>query len=233
VYRRPDLYNAIYAWKNYAAEAEQLHQIIERYKLSEGKRLLDVACGTGKHIEHLRAWYECSGLDNSPHLLKAARELNPNSEFFENDMRHFDFGVWYDAVVCLFSAIGYVRTFEALESTLSRFALHTAPGGVVVVEPWIFTENFKEGHLGFDYVDNPDYKVARMSLGAREGQISVLHFHFMLGCPDGIEYWDDRSELGLFSKREYEEALERAGLETEFVSEGFTGRGLFVGIKPL
>ena len=231
MYRRPKLYDAIYSFKDYAKEADMLRQIISSKKKSAGNTLLDIACGTGKHIEHLKHHFQCEGLDNSPELLKAARERNPECEFHDGDMIFFDLGRWFDVVACLFSAIGYVRTFEALKSTLMRFSMHTAPGGLVVVEPWLFPDKFIEGHLGMNTVDEPYYKVARMNTSHRVGDISVLEFHYMCGSPDGIEVWSDRSELGLFSLAEYTVAFEEAGLEVEFQPEGFDNRGLFIGMK--
>jgi trans-aconitate methyltransferase len=233
MYRRPDLYDAIYSYKDYEKEAALVHDLIQKHKRSKYNKLLDIACGTGKHISYLKQNYRCEGLDSSHFLIEAAKKRNPECEFMEGDMRHFELGRWFDAVVCLFSAIGYVKTFEALESTLASFAVHTEPGGVVIVEPWIFPENYRTGNIYFDQVDLPDYKVARMSLSQRVADVSVLSFHFMLGTPKGIETWIDQSELGLFSQADYQVAFERAGFEVEFEPDGFSGRGLFIGRKPL
>lgn len=53
-------YDALYSWKDYEGEAARLHELIQQ--LRPGARtLLDVACGTGKHLEHLRAHYEAEG----------------------------------------------------------------------------------------------------------------------------------------------------------------------------
>jgi ubiquinone/menaquinone biosynthesis C-methylase UbiE len=39
--------------------------------------LLDVACGTGKHLEQLMRWYQVEGLDLDDGLLAIARERLP------------------------------------------------------------------------------------------------------------------------------------------------------------
>lgn len=44
------LYDAIYLEKYYASEVKRLHEAIEHSIVSDGKRLLDVACGTGQHL---------------------------------------------------------------------------------------------------------------------------------------------------------------------------------------
>ena len=44
-------YDAIYGtMKDYAHEAQQVNELIQQYKQTSGTTLLDVACGTGRHI---------------------------------------------------------------------------------------------------------------------------------------------------------------------------------------
>ena len=64
-------YDAVYSFKDYGAESERIHALIEE-RSPGASTLLDVACGTGKHLEQLRAWYEVSGLDLDPQLLEIA-----------------------------------------------------------------------------------------------------------------------------------------------------------------
>src|SRR5437660_5427810 len=103
-------YDAIYSFKNYGAEAEHLREIIDRNKLSRGKNLLDVACGTGAHLAHLSRHYTAEGLDLDPQMIAIARERLPALRFHHADMIDFSLGRSLDVVVCLFSAIGYVKT---------------------------------------------------------------------------------------------------------------------------
>ena len=58
-------YDEIYASvdKDYAAEAKKAHRLIQTYKKSKGKTLLDVACGTGFHASLLSKSYQVEGLD--------------------------------------------------------------------------------------------------------------------------------------------------------------------------
>ena len=52
-------------------------------------------------------------------------------------MTDFDLATTYDAVTCLFSAIGYVRTVDRMNRAVACMARHVKPGGVLIVEPWI------------------------------------------------------------------------------------------------
>jgi SAM-dependent methyltransferase len=233
MYRRPDLYDAIYSYRNYERESEILHELIQKHKRSSGDRLLDIACGTGHHLEYLNKWYECTGLDKSPYLLKAAQKRNPDSQFIEGDMMFFELGYWFDAVICLFSAIGYTKSTEVLKSTLARFYMHTSPGGVAIIEPWLFPDRFVEGHMSLDTVNRHNYKVARMSSSHRSGDLCVLTYNFLCGREGKVDHWESRSELALFSEQDYIEAMQQAGFEVEFDPVGLWSRGLLIGKKAL
>jgi ubiquinone/menaquinone biosynthesis C-methylase UbiE len=71
--RSAELYDAFYAFKDYAGEAEKLDALI-RLRVPGARTLLDVACGTGKHLAELASRYEVEGLDLDPSLLAVARE---------------------------------------------------------------------------------------------------------------------------------------------------------------
>ena len=128
------LYDAIYSFKDYAAEAARVHELIQQ-RAPGATTLLDVACGTGKHLEHLRAHYDAEGLDLNADLLAIARERNPETKLHEVDMVDFDLDEQFDAVTCLFSSIGYVQTVERLDQAIATMARHLSARGVLVVEP--------------------------------------------------------------------------------------------------
>src|SRR4051812_44357267 len=62
-------YDAVYSWKKYDREAAKVRDLIGRHKRSDGNTLLDVACGTGRHIEYLRDGFAVEGLDLDPKML--------------------------------------------------------------------------------------------------------------------------------------------------------------------
>jgi SAM-dependent methyltransferase len=224
-------YDAVYSFKDYAAEASDVRALIESRKRSEGNELLDVACGTGLHLAHLRRHYRVEGLDEE--LLSIARERLPDVPLHAGDMTAFDLGKRFDAVVCLFSSIGYVGTIEGLHAAVECLARHTKPGGVVVVEPWLRPDVFSDGHLSSLFVDQPELKLARMSISRREGRLSIFDFEYLVGTAQGVERFSERHELALFTVEEHLEAFRAAGLDAEHDPEGPMGRGLYVAVKPV
>ena len=225
--RSARLYDAVYASiRDYPREAAELDRLIQERRPG-ARTLLDIACGTGAHLEHLTG-YEVEGLDLDPEMLGVARERLPNVPLHEGDMADFDLGKRFDAVVCMFSSIGYVRTAERLRSAVASMARHLEPGGVLVVEPWLSPEVWVDRHVGAVFVDQPELKIARMNVGEREGNLSIFEFEYLVGTPNGLERFNERHELGLFTVEQYLEAFRAAGLEVDHDPEGPMGRGLYI-----
>jgi len=224
-------YDAIYSFKDYVAEAGWLRYLLTEHGHPDG-RLLDVACGTGAHLAYLREHYQVEGLDIDWGMLEVARQKLPDITFHEGDMLDFNLGRRFDIVVCLFSAIGYMRTAEQLKRAVANMARHLEPGGLLAIEPWFSPSQWMPGKVHALLVDEADLKVARMNLSeAPVDGLSVLDFHYLVGDASGVRYVTERHELGLFEDQEYRRAFDLAGLIHGFDAEGPSGRGLYFGVN--
>lgn len=215
-----DVYDLVYSWKDYEGEADRLHEMIGR----DGATLLDVACGTGRHMELLSRWYRCQGVDLNPDMVAIAR--GRGLTVHEGDMASFDLGDRFDIVLCLFSSIGYATDLDAAVGTLAR---HLGPGGTLVVEPWLTPESVVPGPPRVQTTEQEDIAVARMSVLSVEGRTSLLQFHYLFGRHGRVEYRQEEHRLALWTHEEYMAAFERAGLVMTHDLEGLMGRGLYTG----
>lgn len=228
-------YDALYEalGKDYSKEALLAHNFIRKYCLSRGVNLLDVACGTGAHAEFLAKQYKVEGMDLDAEMVAIAREKFPKIRFFQGSMIDFNLVRRFDAITCLFSSIGYVRTKANLRKAVKAMARHLREGGVLLIEPWYSPEQWDTSHPHSLHADSQDLKITRMSLGGKRGNISTLDFHYLVGTIDGIEYFTEHHELGLFSHADYLHAFRSAGLDVFHDKKGLDGRGLYIGRKPL
>lgn len=223
-------YDAIYSFKDYEAESIEVRDLIRKRNPS-ASTLLDVACGTGLHLQHLANSFEVEGIDLDPGLLEIARKRLPDVELDEGDMRDFSLGKTFDAVTCLFSSIGYMSSDNELRAAFSSMAAHLNPGGVLVVEGWITPDEWNNDHIGSLYVDQPDLKIARMNVPDTREHFSVVDFHYLVATHDGIEYFTELHELSLFTREQYIAAMESAGLSVEFDDAALMGRGVYIGVR--
>jgi ubiquinone/menaquinone biosynthesis C-methylase UbiE len=226
-------YDEIYASidKDYSAEVTKAHKIIQKYKQSKGKFLLDVACGTGAHAGLLSKYYEVEGLDLDPQMLSIAKKKHPKVRFHQGDMTDFDLGHPFDVVVCLFSSIGYVRTKSRLQKAVRTMARHVLPSGVLLIEPWFTAKQWHPGRVSATEVNKPNLRIIRMSRSGQKGRISTIEFQYLVGTPKRIEHLTELHKLGLFTHKEYMDALKATGLKVIHDPTGLDGRGLYIGMK--
>ncbi len=228
-----ELYDLFYDWKDYAGESARIRELVAS-RVPNARTLLDVACGTGRHLEHLRAWYEVEGVDLDEGLVAVAARKMPDVPVRTADMRDFDLGRTFDVVTCLFGSIGYVQTPEALRASVASMARHVAAGGVLIVDPWLTPEGFDPGHPTRPVVvEQPGLAAARLNDSRIEGRLSIMDFHYLIVRPgERVEHLVETHSLGLFTNEEYREGFEGAGLAAEHDPDGLIGRGLWVGRPP-
>ena len=224
-------YDRIYAFKDYAEEARKIEAIVERELRTEGRRLLDVACGTGLHLEYLRSHFEIEGLDLCPELIDIAHERLPEVTFHVGDMRSFVLDDRYDILTCLFSSIGYMTTIEDLRQAIAQMVSHLVPGGVLIVEPWFEPEAWQANTVHGIYIDDPELKIARINTSFVDGRVSIFNLHHLIGTPEGTQHVVEHHEMGLFTVDEMTEAFTAAGVDVQYDPEGLIGRGLYIARK--
>ena len=111
-------YDQMYEHIDYEGNSQKLYEVIQQFKKSEGCRWLDVACGTGTHIMHLKDKYDAMGIDLSNEMLTIAREKCPDIEFVQGNMVELNLGLKFDVITCLFGSIGYLTQEEELERAI-------------------------------------------------------------------------------------------------------------------
>jgi dTDP-3-amino-3,6-dideoxy-alpha-D-glucopyranose N,N-dimethyltransferase/dTDP-3-amino-3,4,6-trideoxy-alpha-D-glucopyranose N,N-dimethyltransferase len=218
--------------KDYAAEAVEVTGLILDRK-PDATSLLDVACGTGEHLQHLSTSFsDVAGLDLSEDMLLSAKTRMPDVPLHVGDMSDFDFGRRFDAVTCLFSSIGHMRTTGELENALRQFAKHTVTDGVLVVDPWWFPEKFLAGYVAGDVIKARGRTIARVSHASLEGNATRMDVHYLVSAAhEGVRHLSETTLITLFTRDEYELAFRRAGWTPTYLDQGPEKRGLFVAVR--
>ena len=234
-YDLAEQYDRIYSFKDYAGEARRLTRLALR--LRPGARtLLDVACGTGRHLAEFRRAFRVEGIDASGPMLAVARQrLGRAVPLHQGDMQSLRGTSTYDVIVCLFSAIGYLRTPQARRRAFRAFFRHLAPGGVALVEGWLFPEEYRANSAHLQTYDGPDVKIARVSLATRRGNESRIEMDYLIGEPRGrIRHWHEVHRQALVPPEEMLEAMRAAGFRSRLIRAGsYRSRGLYVGVRPV
>ena len=218
--------------KDYRREAAMVVDRVRRH-LPGASSVLDVACGTGLHLAAFaELGFDVEGVDLSGSMIDEARRRVPGAFLHQGDMRTFRLARRFDAVVCLFSSIGYMRTPADLATALATMRDHLVEGGVLVVEPWFEPDHWHDGAVFAEGAEAGGLAVARASRSWREGDESRIEMHFAVARSDRTWSFTELHRMGLMTTAAQLEVYRDIGLVAEHEHPGLTDRGLFVAVKP-
>lgn len=224
----------------YASFARHVAERLRQRARRPVATLLDVACGGGKNLFTLKRSFRCVGLDLSPAMLALARKLNPECEFVQGDMRSFDLGRTFDAVL-IDDGVSHLTTRAELAAAFQTAFRHLAPGGVLAVAADAVAETFQQNRteaasafpgscppeLDVTFIQNQydsdpadeRYETALIYLIRERGRLRIE---------------TDRFDLGLFPRSFWHQALAAAGFDVaeETYRQDDVDFPLFVGLKP-
>jgi 2-polyprenyl-3-methyl-5-hydroxy-6-metoxy-1,4-benzoquinol methylase len=129
--------NASHRWAQHTVAEARL--ITDSCNLSPGQSILDLGCGSGRHVLELAAMgMSVTGVDYLARFYSAAQERAERQHlagvrFIEGDARKIDIQQEHDAVICLYDVIGsYAEDAENM-AILDTCGRHLRPGGLLLI----------------------------------------------------------------------------------------------------
>ncbi|MFF5229268.1 class I SAM-dependent methyltransferase [Dactylosporangium sp. NPDC000521] len=225
--------------KSFEAEADDIAAHV-RARHPGATTLLDVASGTGAHlVRYAEVFEHVEGVELAPAMRVVAQRKLPGVAVHAGDMRDFDLGRTFDAVVCLGNSVACMASTAELDTAIARMAAHLEPGGVLIVEPGWFPEQFLDGYVGGHLVREPGRVISRVTHSTRDGLATRVEIRFTVATSEGgIREWTDYFYMNLFTREEYTAAFEKAGCAVEFLdipwrlgTDPHNAPGLFAGVR--
>jgi SAM-dependent methyltransferase len=238
-YRGPhaEMYDVFYADKPYGEEAAFVHELLQRHANAPVRRLLELACGTGRHaLLFEERGYEVIALDTSEDMVAVARRRASSAgsgvDFRVADMRALNIeGPPFDAVVCLFDSIGYAQSNDAVDNVLAGVRKHLRPGGLFILEFWHAAAMLR----GYDRTrvrrwrvdDREIVRISETELEPRRQLAHVKYTIFDLGSDGRFRRIEETQTNRFFLVQEMHAFLTRAGMSPLAWHDGFSnGRRL-------
>jgi len=128
-----DRYDDFNASKDYQSEVQNLCSLHYTFNLKD-KKVLDVGCGTGKHLKLFsdRGW-DIEGVDISASMLEKASERLPEDTPLHLDIN--DASNNHDFVISLFNVVNHLTPdTDALDSFFSSIAKKMNTGGLLIFD---------------------------------------------------------------------------------------------------
>lgn len=169
----------------------QERKAVERYFIDADASILDVGCGVGRVSHLLHEWgFDVTGIDVSEPLVKKARSLFPEIDFYVEDIRESSFdSETFDYVIFSFFGLDYILPKVERLKALREIHQLLKPAGILVYSShnsWhpfvpLSVRNFALGlnDLAYLYLRRKNhkrlfsrYKIERVTLGDVEIYLS-------------------------------------------------------------
>lgn len=230
--RHAELYDLFYSDKPYAAEAAFVNRCLRKFSDGPCLRLLDVACGTGRHaLEFERLGYDVVAVDYSKDMLACgrvkAKAVHSKVKFRLADMRTLSFaGGSFDAAICLFDSIGYVRSPLAVRQALKAIHGRLRPGGLLVLEFWhgpAFLRHYSPLRVRrWDLPEGRILRISETSLDRRRQLANVAYSVYELDARGRYRFFEEKQSNRFFKAAEMDAYLVESGLTPIRRFAGFT-----------
>lgn len=138
IYEYPKYYELVFGKRNIKKEVDFLESLFQKFSGRKTKTVLDIACGTGPHMDELeKRGYAVAGLDNSPKMLKILQEKAHKANFigaYKQDMRTICLGIKFEACICMVNSLAILTENKDLISHFDSAANVLGRGGLYIIE---------------------------------------------------------------------------------------------------
>jgi SAM-dependent methyltransferase len=216
-------YDAIYRDKDYDGEVDLIERILVRNGLSGSRRLLDLGCGTGNHALRLAGrGHTIVGVDRSPPMLAQARAKASaarlgSATFHEADIRALDLGQRFDAVLMMFTVLGYQLEDADVTAALGTVRRHLDPGGLFIFDVWygpaVLAERPGERSVTVNEGSTQITRNSRSTLDIRRHLCRVFFDLERIDATGHAERWQEEHVVRYYSPEELELMLDQNRLD--------------------
>lgn len=215
----PLLYRDLASWfhlltapAGYEGEAALYRQLAIEACDAPPQTILELGSGGGNNASHYKAHFQATLVDLSPAMLAISRELNPECEHLEGDMRSVRLGRLFD-IVLIHDAVMYLVTGEDLRACMATAFAHCRPGGVAIFAPDCTRESFRPrtGHGGHDGDGRALRYLEWTSDPDPADTTYTVDFAYLLREGQDVRVEHDRHVFGFFQRDDWLVWLREAG----------------------
>jgi SAM-dependent methyltransferase len=216
-------YDAIYRSKDYAAEVDLVERILQRHDLFGPRQILDLGCGTGNHALPLAArGHTVIGVDRSPSMLEQARAKataahSGSVTFCQGDICALDLGRRFDAVLMMFTVLGYQREDADLMAALATTRRHLESGGLFIFDVWnglaVIADPPRAREITVTEGGSNITRKSRTKLYANRSLCRVIFDLERTGAEGGTDRWQEEHVVRYYFPDELERVLDQNKLD--------------------
>lgn len=220
--------------EDYAGEAAFISGLFKAAVTGPLRTVLELGSGGGNNASYLKQDFRLTLVDQSPDMLRVSRDLNPEAEHIQGDMRTVDLNRTFDAVL-IHDAIMYMTTENDLAAAIQTARRHCRPGGAVLLVPDCVLETFEPQtrHSGRDS-GNRSLRYLEWSYDPDpEDHTYVTEYVYLLRDENGSSRVLHEQHIdGLYPRQLWLELIAATGMEAHVLPDNYH-REVFLGKLPV
>lgn len=234
-----DLMCAEVEYLDQCQHAERCHQLFG----NKAKRYLDLACGTGPHVDYFcQRDFIATGLDINEPMLALARARCSKAAFSLQDMTCFEFAENFDLITCFLYSLHYCTTSTQFLQSLKRAYAALSPGGLLYFDA--VDKNAIANDAGYKHQTahaSGDFQFhSRWFFDADQDTLD-LHLQIDRDFQGTHQTWRDQHRMLAISVADASTYVRQVGFELTLLNRDFSritewsgdsGNVIFICVKP-
>ncbi len=220
-----DDYRFLYSHRTVREATRHISLALRHVPFEKGQRVLDVACGAGRHaLAFARRGARVTGIDLSEVLLKEARErlkqAGLDATFKRLDMRKLDYEQQFDGVTMWFTSFGYFEEPEDDFHVLQRIHKALKENG------WWWIDIINPANLRETIVPETVRDIVGpygRAIVTERRKVTSTHVIKMIEISDDKGKRSYQERVRLYSPAKFERLAKRAGLQPQGVLGDYEG----------
>jgi SAM-dependent methyltransferase len=207
-------YHKLYFERDEKEAAAFIKKLLEHLSPLPKSRMLDVACGKGRHSKILASLgHLVTGIDISPDSIAIAKKSEKDGlEFFVHDMRLPFYINYFDYAFNFFTSFGFFKTRREHDDAIRTIVKSLKPGAVFVID--YLNVHYAEDHL----VHNEVKKIGSTTYTIHRWD-DETHFYKKITAEDAalnksLEYTE---QVAKFSLGDFNDMLSYQGMQVKEV----------------
>lgn len=227
-------YNLLYSDKDYKKESEYILSKIEEYlpEKHENISLLDIGCGTGKHLKFLKPKFsKAVGIDPSKSMIKIAKLENKKKSinFKIASAQNLQLKTKFDVIVSLFHVFSYQNNHSDLNSYILNIHKHLKPNGIFIFDFWFEKAViFQKPEIRVKKIEDSNFKITRISTPIHDKKNKTVDVIFDIFVQnklknDRLKYMCETHKMKYFNTKNVEKVLSDFGFKVLKFEEPVSG----------
>ncbi|MEX1669392.1 class I SAM-dependent methyltransferase [Zhongshania guokunii] len=233
-------YDLMCADIDYQAQSNTAHRLNKIFG-NQGRKHLDLGCGTGPHIRHLiDLGYHSSGLDINQPMLDIAQQRCPEAQFSRQDMCELVVSEPVDFISCFLYSLHYSGSIKRLADCLHQVAMALTPNGLFcfnAVDKYQIENSSYTSHCAVQ--DGSNFVFSSKWHYGGSGERQTLKLNIQKTCNGVTQSWQDEHPMVAVSFEELQSLLSPSfevnifehDYEKLIPWDGTSGNALFICVK--